>query len=92
MYQPTLNSGNTRWFALKQNGLNGPDSAGGAAEIKDQPINALGSSRFNYAMQSPEAVHSCSLAIGGKVSAGEVRTDLTAVDYGGNEYPPECGS
>lgn len=88
LFQPTLNSGNTRWFALRQTGVSSPGGAGAAAEINDQPFNAVGSGRFNYAMLSPLAPASCALVAGGKAPVGEHAYTLTAVDYDGNETLP----
>jgi hypothetical protein len=88
IYQPTQNSGNTPWFAIKQSGLNSSAGAGAVGEIKDHIFNALGSSRFSYAMLPPPAPSSCVVSPGGKIPAGKHSYSLTAVDYDGGETLP----
>jgi hypothetical protein len=88
IYQPTRNSGNTPWFAIKQNGLNGPAGASATTEINNLTFNALGSSRLSYAMLPPPAPSSCVVASGGRILAGNHSYSLTAVDYDGSETLP----
>lgn len=88
VYQPTLNSGNGAWFALRQNGVNGPAGTSSVVELNNEPLTALGTGRFNSAMLAPEAPTSCVLAPGASIPAGTHTYSLTAVDYDGYETLP----
>lgn len=78
-HQPTDNPGNVPYVAMRQKG------GSPVMEVSNQPLNASGRGRLNYALALPGAPASCSVSAGGTVPVGTQNYALTSVDFDGNE-------